>query len=462
MSAKEFAPLPDEFNRAEATAKPKGKRASSMRKLMLYLASIGAVMVGIITPVIRLSTSEENPTAEATAAVTPALTAEPGMTATPGATGQPTDMPTDMPTPTPTPEPTPEPTEEPTPEPTPKLTGQIHITVYSDIFDAGTEPYPSQILADETLEAETFTSYELPPLPEQDGYTAQGYVLTSYSGLAYLYTLYFDNEEPRAIGTVALGSTLTAEDLGIVPKSIEDIYQAEVHVVWLKEDSDFNLEFHEDDGLFGSYRVGFPVFSEGLCYLAPFPIPVREGKTFVGWCDADGHIIDAVTYFDFFEKLPNAETMEDRNWKKPIPCRVYACWSDGSGGAPDPTPAPTPRPTPRPTPKPTKKPTPTPTPVVEYYTITCYNCTFSGGGYSGATSGSVAKGTTVTIVGSSDSSSSYFEGSPSSASRGSYGSPMSPSSYATPKPGYSYNTYYFTYTYTVNSDTSIRFYSIIN
>ena len=75
MSAKEFAPLPDEFNRGEPHIREEKKKASSIRKVMLYLASIGVVTLGIITPIIRLNPPEETVTAEATATPVPAPTA---------------------------------------------------------------------------------------------------------------------------------------------------------------------------------------------------------------------------------------------------------------------------------------------------------------------------------------------------------------------------------------------------
>lgn len=56
--------------------------------------------------------------------------------------------------------------------------------------------------------------------------------------------------------------------------------------------------------------------------------------------------------------------------------------------------------TPKPTNKPTQQPVQTPEPVQEpvtYYNVSCDGCTFSGGGYSGATSGSVPEGTRITI-----------------------------------------------------------------
>ncbi|MBQ5991732.1 MAG: hypothetical protein IJL62_04200, partial [Clostridia bacterium] len=127
----------------------------------------------------------------------------------------------------------------------------------------------------------------------------------------------------------------------------EGVYEAEIHVIWLADSTQFHLEFYDGTELFGDYYVGFPVDSEGLVYLAPFPVPECEGKTFLGWCDVDGYMIDAVTYYDFFEKLPTAKVKTDRAMARPMACKVFACWSDGSGGAPDPTPRPaiTPKPT---------------------------------------------------------------------------------------------------------------------
>ena len=76
-----------------------------------------------------------------------------------------------------------------------------------------------------------------------------------------------------------------------------------------------------------------------------------------------------------------------------MPCKVYACWSDGSGGAPEPTP------------------TPTPTPKPVYYTVKIgYMCSFSsGGGYGGGTK-RVEKGHYVTVYVKVDDSSSDSTG----------------------------------------------------
>ncbi len=488
--AKESAPLPDEFNRFAPAEEPKERKPSSVRKIMLYLAATGLVTLGVITPRGRLNPPQEEPIpvieteSPATAAeATPTPQKTPGISAafvsekpsvtTAAPVNTPTSAPTLMPTPVPTQEPTetpaptltptPTPTETPTPTPTamPKptsiqrMTGEIHITIYSEVFNMDTAmrgEYPSEILAEETLPAETFTEYELPPLPEQEDCKALGYVLLSTGGAEYLESLYREGAMPAPIGTAALGSVLTADDLEIVPKDIEGVYHAEIHVVWLMEESPYRLEFY-DGAMFGAYYIAFPIYSEQLCYLAPFPIPEREGKTFAGWCDADGHMIDAVTWYDFFEKLPNATRIDDRDFDKPIPCRVYACWSDGTGGAPEPTPVPTLAPTPAPTPKPTQRPTPTPTPVKKY-SVTCKYCTFSGGGYSGASSGSVPENTTISLSGETNSSEAYFY-----IEYASGYSKTVKAKYVKWEDGY----YWFKCSFTVKQDISvISFYGVIN
>ena len=372
---KEITAPPDEYDLNAPIVEREERKPSTVRKIMLYLASIGIVILGVITPIVHVNTAEETAAAE---------TVPPVVEVTP--TAVPASTPTLVPTPNITP--TPVPTAEPTPIAVPRYTGLIHIVVYSDIYSremAMQDRYPSTILAEETLDAATFEEYALPALPELAGYTAQGYVLLADSSRAYLESLCFENEKPHPIGSIPLGSSLRADDLGILPKSIEGVYEAEIHVVWF---GDFRLEFYDGELLFGECAVGFPIESEGLFYLAPFPVPQRAGKTFAGWCDVDGNMIDAVTYYDFFEKLPDAKTPEDRDWTKRITCRVYACWSDGSGGAP-PTPVPTPKPTPR------------PTPVPPQHTFTCSSrCGFSKGSFGG--SKTVYEGQRVTIYASAE------------------------------------------------------------
>lgn len=74
-------------------------------------------------------------------------------------------------------------------------------------------------------------------------------------------------------------------------------------------------------------------------------------------------------------------------------------------------PASTPKPTAKPTTAPTQAPvyTPEPTQAPIYYSVNCYGCTFSGGGYSGASSGNVPAGTVITVT--SKSNGGYWTGS---------------------------------------------------
>ena len=109
------------------------------------------------------------------------------------------------------------------------------------------------------------------------------------------------------------------------------------------------------------------------------------------------------------------------------------------------------KPTKAPTKKPTKKPTKAPTPVAKVR-VNCINCTFSGGGYSGATSGSVPKGTTITVT-SNFGYSSHWE------INGSFLGKKLTDEWGDP---------YYDYTQAgslsrkINSDTTFRAYPIIN
>ena len=278
--APELPPLPDEYNRDQKTGRPKEKKESSIRKAMLYLAAAGLTVLGLITPVVRLNAPEKTPVP------TPAPTAVVEVQETP----KPTEAPTSEPTPVPTPEP---------------LTGQIHIVVYSDIIniEAAMAGHPESFVLDEqTFDAASFERYALPPLPTHAGYTALGYVLFAENSEAYFNNLVVEGGERHVGGSVALTDAVTADDIRIVPINEQGVREAEVHTVWLEEDSIFVLEFY-DDSLFGSYHVGFPMDSEGLLYLAAFPTPTREGYTFAGWCDESGTPVDTVTYFDFLEPL---------------------------------------------------------------------------------------------------------------------------------------------------------------
>lgn len=84
------------------------------------------------------------------------------------------------------------------------------------------------------------------------------------------------------------------------------------------------------------------------------------------------------------------------------------------------------------------------------------NCWFSGGSYSNATHGVVPEGTKITVTGRVSKRSAvcgYFEGSPSDVGRGSASSPLNYS-------WYDDTYYYFSYSYTVKSDTMIIFHPV--
>lgn len=114
--------------------------------------------------------------------------------------------------------------------------------------------------------------------------------------------------------------------------------------------------------------------------------------------------------------------------------------------APSSTPKPTSKPMQQPiyVPEPTQEPvqTPAPTPIT-YYSVSCFQCTFSGGGYSGATSGSVPAGTEITVTSIYNSPNVwYWTG---SVTDGDYSGGGKKS-----------------FTYTVNSDCEFNCFAVIN
>ena len=109
---------------------------------------------------------------------------------------------------------------------------------------------------------------------------------------------------------------------------------------------------------------------------------------------------------------------------------MYACWSDGSGGAP----------------KPTEEP-------VEMCHITCHRCVYSINGISYA-SGMVPKGTEVLIIARSASFLGWFDATPYNVSRGSYSDPMRGMYNKTGEE------YVFSYRQVITEDTDISFIGI--
>ena len=86
-----------------------------------------------------------------------------------------------------------------------------------------------------------------------------------------------------------------------------------------------------------------------------------------------------------------------------------------------------------------------PVPAPTYYTVTCRNCKFTGGGYSGATSGSVPAGTKITVTETSDSSVATWDVNGVTRSD-SHGWPIESA----------------TITLTINRDTNIVAYGVVN
>ena len=92
------------------------------------------------------------------------------------------------------------------------------------------------------------------------------------------------------------------------------------------------LALRLEDGQGGStlWDAETPFASEGMSYLAAFPVPEREGWRFTGWYDADGAPVEALTYFDFYENKRWVASGDggywDADWDKPVTVTLYAGW----------------------------------------------------------------------------------------------------------------------------------------
>ncbi len=95
---------------------------------------------------------------------------------------------------------------------------------------------------------------------------------------------------------------------------------------------------------------------------------IPKGKKVAGWKLDMTEFYPATEVSDFVVRMLNTSM-------------TYEPIFSGKAAAPTATPAPKPKVTAEP----------------EYFTVTCRNCSFSGGGYSGATSGKVPKGTKITV-----------------------------------------------------------------
>lgn len=328
---KEYGKLPDEFNR-DAVAVRRPKRVSRLKKVMLYMASAGLISLGVLFPNFRAAEGvvppAERPSALASEAARIENTAAPtdvrsSPAPTPGAIAETTDMPTEPSASAPTEPTTPVPTAVPYPL---RQAGTIAITVYADLMDPDfdwTAPNYDELfikLASETFDEATFETYPLPPLPSFPAYTAVGYVVQSIDTEAFL----LGSDTP--FRTRPLGTALTKDDVTLVPVDENGVRNVIVHTMWRATEGDMTLILDDGEGQ-TTYPVGFPIASEGLCYLAAYPAPMREGRTFSGWYDADGNAVSVLSYFDFFEPLPDARTLEDRDWSKPVAVTLYARWS---------------------------------------------------------------------------------------------------------------------------------------
>ena len=322
LETPEYVHLPDEDNRDAPVMERVEKSASSrIRRIMLLLGTAGLTTLGILFPPSAKANAEAETTPVPVVTASPAETPSAAAVATLAPTAEPTASPSVSPSPTATPQPL-------------RSTGTIHIVVYADLDnpdydwfnpEPGTDPL--MILAEDTLEEATFESYTLPEFPVLEGYTPVGYIMQTVDTGSYMY-----DELPMQL--YPLTDTLLPEHVVNAPIFENGERYVEIHALWR-----YNGESERILILDGtSYAYNSPIASEGLCYLAAYPVPEREGMTFAGWYDEEGNRVEVLTYFDFYPPrdgepdwwLEGASErvifLENRDWSNPQPVVLHSEW----------------------------------------------------------------------------------------------------------------------------------------
>ena len=225
--------------------------------------------------------------------------------------------------------------DEPEPEPQtwPLGDGMVFITVYNNSFDFESADDPlfpmMKILLHEEMNEADWQDITLPDAydPNED-WDPAGFIL-HYNGE---FDFGYDNaSEYSEFVHVLEGNVLTKEDIELVPPTADGSRYVNVHVMWYplrNYDFKLRLELALNDGTDDAevWEADQPFASEGYTYLAVFGEPERDGYTFTGWYDAEGNKVDYVSYYDFFDPLPDAQTREDRDWEHPKTVRLTAGW----------------------------------------------------------------------------------------------------------------------------------------
>ena len=328
----ELTPPPEEFP-PPGSAQPLSAEPKRRRRLLRFLLAAAALVLAGWLFLRPGPAPDAGPGAPK--APLPAAAEEPA--STPASTPAPTPAPTPSPTPEPTPEPTPTPVPTPTPPPWdvyPLADGEIHVTVYEDIFNdeywiSGEGEEGVLKLLETTIPEAEFTELALPydEMPSYKPFVFVGFVL--HFGNQFDQGFMPDAEPFVAV----LGDTLTREDVERVPVSEDGVRYVNIHAMWRDEDelitdpSQYALALTLEDGMGGETLVEAktPIFSEGYTYLAIFPEPEREGYTFTGWYDEDGNRVDYLTFFQFYDEI-ETEWGVDYDWLNPHSVVLTAGW----------------------------------------------------------------------------------------------------------------------------------------
>ena len=188
--------------------------------------------------------------------------------------------------------------------------GQIHLVVYPGYWEGEREA----VLLEETYEGADFSAVAVPQPEPQAGYRFLGYAL-------------LHRDASGGWISRAISDRLTREDVSLCPPDDTGTIQISLEGVWCGEgDGNAFLPLTLDaNGGTGTaqYDAASPKLSGTMVYLAPYPVPVRQGWRFTGWYrePEGGEEMLRLWATDFYGQT-NGET----DWRISTPVTLYAHW----------------------------------------------------------------------------------------------------------------------------------------
>ena len=211
----------------------------------------------------------------------------------------------------------------------------VVIIVHNNTFNFGLPQsdidwQDTRVLAKNEFEPGSFTEYELPfpELANSDGMEFRGWIIHNN----WKFDPFYDENSYEVFIPVKDG-IITKSMVECIEPDEYHVRYINVHAMWVNVDEESikasKETFTVDDG-FGNittYDSWTPLASEGVFYLYAI-IPEIEGKKFAGWYNQDGIPVNYISFYDFYNLLPNAQSIEDRDWEHKKDIHITAHWRD--------------------------------------------------------------------------------------------------------------------------------------